>query len=133
MRRRRSPLNYHAGRTEWTLSDQTLREAAHIEVQIAVVIIVNKSETRVGAIALKLRSSSDVFERSILFVVEQHDPAIRAKRQIRRPIVIVVSRSATTCPESRVKPGFLGHILKPAVSEVVVKTNSPFRPIVCDK
>src|SRR5207302_9433464 len=96
-------------------------QSSYIQIQIAVVIIVDESQAQ-SMLALNAGRFSGILERIVLLVVKQNDSTVHADGQIDSAIVVVISSCATSCVQLGVQLRLLGDFFEFSVAKIMVKT-----------
>ena len=94
------------------------------------MIVVDESRGDIEALTFYSGRLSHLFELTVLFVMQQHDPICSGYRQIGRPIIVVISGGTTDSVEGGIKSGLARYILEAAIASIVIKRYSTLFAIV---
>src|SRR5208283_1210185 len=97
------------------------------------MVIVNEGNTNIEAVGFDSGSLGDIFERSVLLVVQQQYTVSKTHNQVCCAIVVIVACRAPDAAQARIEPGRLRDILKLPVAEIVIKAETTLRPVIRDK
>ena len=114
----------HGVSAEYRTADLPAKRIANIQIQIAIMVVINEGQTCTRPGILQPRRFGHVLERAVLFVVQQYDPVAGTDSHVRRPIVVVVACRATNPMQASIDSCSSCHILELAVAHVVIETQT---------
>ncbi len=112
-----------AGEFPWVLS-------ADVQIQIAVMVVVNESDASTRAVALDYRSRGHVFECTVLFVMQQNQSPTRTDCQVNCTVVVIVACRAANAMCGGVESCFSRYVFKMLIAQIVVERHAAFRSVV---
>src|ERR1700734_2987682 len=94
------------------------------------MVVVDESETCVGASALDACKLAYILEGSILLVMKEHNATVKTHCQIRCTVIVIVSGRTSVAADCGIKTRFLGYIFKSATPQVTEKTHSTLWTVI---
>ena len=92
------------------------RALGHIQINVAIVVVVDKCHPGIGIAATNARRLCHFLECRIFLIVKQRDPVTEGDSQVRRTVIVIVRRRAANPVRGGIESSFPADILELSVT-----------------